>query len=112
MTIRLTIDTDDRRLAFDLMGNPNRIGSGTVAAIPGEATLTLRTMLVRKGLGLPETLDLLLTFGGGVASGVVANWLYGKLKGRNVRLRIEEHEVEIDEGEIKRVITRIIEKTE
>ena len=94
------------------MGNPKQIGSGTVATIPGEATLTLRSMFVRKAFGAPETLELLLSFGSGVASGVVANWLYGKLKGRNVKLRIEEQEIEIDEGEIKRIISRTIEKSE
>jgi hypothetical protein len=112
MAIRLTIDSDDRRLAFDLMGNPKRLGSGSVTSIPGDATLTLKTMLMRKAFGLPETLELVLTFGSGVAGGVVANWLYGKLKGRNATLRIEEREVEIEEGEIRRVITRIIEKSE
>ena len=93
MNVRLTIDTDDTRLAFDLMGNPKQIGSGTVASIPGEATVTLKSMFGRRAFGAPETLELVLGFAGGVASGVVANWLYGKLKGRNVRLRIEEHEV-------------------
>jgi hypothetical protein len=83
-----------------------------VASIPGEATLTLKSMFGRRAFGAPETLDLVLGFAGGVASGVVANWLYGKLKGRNVRLRIEEHEVEIEEGEIKRIISRVTEKSE
>jgi hypothetical protein len=111
-TIQLTIDTDDRKLAFDLMGNPQRVGSGTSAAVAPGATLTLNGMLMRKALGFPETLELALSFGTGVASGVVANWLYAKLKGRNVRLRIEEMEVDIDEGEIKRIVSRSIERSE
>ena len=41
MSIRLTIDTDDRRLAFDLMGNPKQVGAGTATTVPGDATLTV-----------------------------------------------------------------------
>ncbi|MGH8727897.1 MAG: hypothetical protein ACREV9_07030 [Burkholderiales bacterium] len=39
-----------------------------------------------------------------------ANWLYAKLKGRSAKLRIEEQEVQLEEGEIKNVISRVIEK--
>lgn len=39
-------------------------------------------------MGVPETLQLILTFGGGVATGLVANWLYDKLSGRTKKLRI------------------------
>jgi hypothetical protein len=109
MSIRLRIDTDDRRLAFDLMNNPPSVGSGSSTAIPGDATLTLESLFVRKALGLPETLEFVLNLGTGVGSGLVANWLYGRLKNRNVVLRIEEEEVQIEEGEIRKALSRIIE---
>ncbi|MBM4305127.1 MAG: hypothetical protein FJ123_00170 [Deltaproteobacteria bacterium] len=109
MEIRLTIDTDDRRLAFDLMGNPNQIGSGTTVSIPGICDIKLESLFVRKAAGAPETLELILNFALGVAGGVLANWIYSKLKGRRVTLRIEEQEVEINEDKIKKVISRIIE---
>jgi len=67
-------------------------------------------MLMRKAFGLPETLELILSFGSGVVSSVVASWLYEKLKNRpNTTLRIEEQQVELEEGEIRRVFTRLIE---
>jgi hypothetical protein len=110
MEIRLTIDTDDRRLAFDLMGNPKQIGSGTTVSIPGICDVKLESLFIRKAAGAPETLELILNFGMGVAGGVLANWIYSKLKGRRVTLHIEEYEVEIDENKIKRVISRIIEQ--
>ena len=86
MSIRLTIDTDDRWLAL-------QVGAGSTT-VPGDATLTLGESRVRKALDLPETLELVLSFRTGVTIGVAANWIFGKLKGRNVTLRIEEHEVD------------------
>ncbi len=112
MNIRLTIDTDDRSLAFDLMGNPKQIGSGTTVSIPGICDVRLESLFIRKALEAPETLELILSFATGVSSGVIANWIYGKLKGRKVTLHIEEYEVEIDEDEIKKIISRIIEYRE
>lgn len=111
MNIRLSIDTDDRWLAFDLMGS-STVGEGTATAISDGATLTVAAWHFRKALGLPETLELVLSFGTGVASGLVANWLFGKLKGRNATLRIEEQWVEIEEDEIKRIISRVTERQE
>jgi hypothetical protein len=68
--------------------------------------------MARKAFGMAETVELVLAFTTGTVSGLVANWLYGKLKGRSVHLRIEEQEVEIEEGEITRVISRVIERSE
>ena len=62
---------------------------------------------IRKAFGAPETLELLISFGVGVSSGLVANWLFAKLEGRSeTTLRIEEQEVTLKEDQIKRVITR------
>jgi hypothetical protein len=110
--LRLSIDTADWRLGFDLMGNPQSLGSGATVVLPGNATLTYRHTEARRAFGMPETVELLLAVTTGTASGLAANWLYEKLKGRKVTLRIEEQEVQIDEGEIKRVISRIIERSE
>ena len=110
--VRLSIETTDRKALFDLMGGPGSLASGAAVSIPGDATLTFRHITGRKAFGMAETVELVLAFATGTASGLVANWLYGKLKGRGVRLRIEEQEVEIEEGEIRRVITRVIERSE
>ena len=45
-----------------------------------------------------------------VATGVVADWLYDKLKKHDAKtIRIERHEVVFDQGEIKRIIREKIE---
>jgi len=109
-TIRISVDTDDRTLSFDLFENPRQIGPGTRVAVPGNAELIMGRMQMRKAFGFPETLELVLSFSSGVVSSLVASWLYGKLKGRrNTTLCIEEQKVEIEEGQIKRVFTRFVE---
>lgn len=109
MRISVEIDTHDRQLPFDMLGQKT-LGPGVGAEIPGNATITLGEMLVRKSVGIPETLEFALTFGGGVASGLVANWLYEKLRGRAAVLRIDRQVVEIDQGAITRVLTERIER--
>jgi len=81
--------------------------------VPGDAELVMGGMRLRKAFGAPETLELAPSFGTGVASGLVANWLYEKLRGcPSITLRIEEQDVELEEGQIKRVLTRLIDRTE
>ena len=109
--MRIEIDTHDRRLSFDLLDNPKTVHASETAEVPGGAKLTFHGLLVRKAFGIPETIEAILTFGGGVASGLVASWLYEKIKGRATSLRIDEIEVRIDKGEIERIIRRTIEKT-
>ena len=109
--IRISVDTDDRRLAFDLFGNPKQIGAGSKTSVPGNAELVMKSMLMRKAFGLSETLELVLSFSSGVASSLVASWLYEKLRNRpNTTLRIEEQQIELEEGQIRRVFTRFIER--
>jgi hypothetical protein len=109
--MRVSIDTEDRRLGFDLMGEGS-VGAGSKVSIPGNATVTLKEWRVRKGFGIPETLELVVATSAAVEAGLIANWLYDKLKGRDVKLRIEELEVEVNQGEITRVVKRVIEQSE
>ena len=46
----------------------------------------------------------------GIAVGVVANWLYDKLKGRATTLRIDRIEVHLDRGEIEKILVERIER--
>ena len=51
-----------------------------------------------------------LSFGINLAPGLLADWLYEKIKGRATKLLIDRTEVPIDKSEIERVITERIEK--
>lgn len=108
--MKIEIDTTDRALSSDLVRGAEGVEEGQTVDIPGGAKLTVIALVKRYAVEFPETIEAILTFGSGVASGVVASWLYDKLKGRATTLRIEETEVQIDKGEIQRIISRKIEK--
>lgn len=110
MRVEIEIETLDRQLAFDLMGAPLRVGD--VKDIPGGATLTCGISLSRKTVDLPEIEHLVLTLGAEVAVALVAHWLYDKLRGRATKLRIDQREVEIEAGAIKRIIETTIQVDE
>jgi hypothetical protein len=112
MKMQLEIDTEDRKLGFDLVGTSNSLSPGTKVEIPGSAILTFDGLIGRKAFGFPVTLEFILTFSSGVSAGIVANWLYEKIKGRALKLRIDRTEVQINKGEIERIIFEKIEKSE
>ena len=110
MEIRIEVDTHDRQLGWDLFDSPRSLGEGTTAELPNGLKLNCESLLVRKAAVSPETLTFIVTFASGVGSGLVANWLYDKLKGRTDKLRIERTEVEVEQGQIRRVISEKIER--
>ncbi len=57
--------------------------------------------IIRKSFGIPEIVQLSLMMGGNIASGVIAAWLYDRLKDREVALEIGGEEVEVDEESIQ-----------
>ena len=107
--MQIEVDTSDKQLAFDLFGNPKSLGSGASISLPFGGELELREWRFRKALGASETLDLLLSFGVSVSSGLVANWLWSKLQGRATTLRINRVEVNMQQGEIQRIVSEQIE---
>ena len=62
------------------------------------------------GCQLPETITILVSLGTSIATNVVSNWLYEKIKERAATLRIDRREIQIDNGEIKRIIEETIQK--
>jgi hypothetical protein len=69
----ISVDTYDRRLAFDLFRNPKQISTGSKTSVLGNAELVMQSMLMRKAFGLPETLEQVMSFSSGVASSLVAS---------------------------------------
>lgn len=102
--MQLEIDIRDIRVAFDILGTPGRLTSGSQVTAPGGATLTFEGLVERRALDIPGVLQFIVDCSVNVEIGLLAAWLYDKVKGRAARLRINRVEVEIDEGEIKRVL--------
>ena len=105
--MELEIYTHDKDLLSNILGksSPSRTDS---VIIDVNAKLTYRGTTVRLSDGLPEIINLTLTFGGGVAAGIVANWLYEKFKGRTVKIVINKREINLDKEQIKNVVEETI----
>ncbi len=102
--MKIEVYSYNGRLVHDLF-NKSFLSAGDKIQIADNITLNYEGTYCRRTIGFPEIANFALTFSSGVASGVAATWLYDKLKGQKVeKLVIERTEVEINEGEIKRII--------
>ena len=102
--VNLEIDTHDRQLAYDLT-ETSSFSAGQQKSIPGGATVTFKGMSVRKAFDVPNTIELVISFGkSAIAVGLAVKWLYDKIKGRATVIRIDRREIQIEEGKIKRII--------
>lgn len=108
--MQLEIDIRDIRVAFDILGTPGRLTPGSQVNAPGGATLTFEGLVERRALDIPSVLQFVVDCSVNVELGLLAAWLYDKVKGRASRVRINRVEVEIDEGEIKRVLLEQIDR--
>ncbi len=107
--MQIEIETRDIRVAFDILGTPGRLTSGTSVLAPGGATLTFGGLVERRALGVPEVLEFIVNCSVDIEISLLAAWLYEKVRGRATRLRINRVEIQIEEGEIKRVFSEQIE---
>ncbi len=103
MNIHLEIHTHDRGLHAALMDTGAVTQDGTTK-IPGDATLTDRARAFPCSAGMPEVMEVRLAFESGVASEAVASYLYEKLNGTAIQLKMDSAEVEIEPDQIARII--------
>ena len=102
--MEIWIHTHDGSLAFDLLGK-SQVCAGDIIDLEQGVSLTYKGTYGRKALGFPEIIMLSAYIPTGIAAGVLANWLWGKLRGRNItQIEIDRTTVEFEKGEIKRVI--------
>ena len=108
----IEVHTTNSRLMFELFDNPKSVSQGDKREVPGNAELENKGMMIFKSVGVPEILNFSLTFGSGVVAGLVANWLYDKLRDNKVKkLIINRREIHLGRGEIKKVIEEEIEES-
>jgi hypothetical protein len=108
----IEIETHDRELEFDLMGNPASLQQGVELTLPDGSKLTWQPGPMRKAFGLPAILHYILVYGRDVSAGALGSYFYEKLKGRATVLRVDREEIQIEKGEITRIITEHIEKSD
>ena len=102
--MEIWVHTHDRSLAFDLLGK-SQARTGDIIELDQGVSLAYEGTYMRKALGFPEIVMFSASIPTGIAAGVLANWLWEKLRGRNItQIEIDRTTVEFEEGAIKRVI--------
>lgn len=112
-SLRIDVYTRDVRLLPDIFGS--RITVGQRAQIAEGVSIRSDGTEEFRSVDVPAILHFTLELGErsaeAIGTGVIAAWLYDKVKARihpergGEKLVIERTEVELDEGAIKRVIT-------
>jgi hypothetical protein len=100
--IIIEIQSQQEGLPSEIMEGPKKLD--IKADLPGHAVI----MKVHSSIDAKKM--FLLSFGTNIAPGLIANWLYEKINGRATELRIDRIDVQINKGEIERIITEKIGK--
>jgi hypothetical protein len=80
---------------------------GTDKEILGGGKLTMGGVMMRKSVGAPHAVEVMLTIAGSVAVNIASSYIYDKLKshkGDKPKMIIEYREIHIDKGEITKII--------
>lgn len=110
MEILLEVETYDKQLNSAIIGEQQKVSREKIVNIPGNAILKAKGITIHKAFGFSETLQFVLSFGSGVASGIVANWIFQKIHGRATKLKIERVEVELNKESIERILIEKIQE--
>jgi len=103
----IEIDTKNNQLGYELLNK--KIVDG-VSLAKGESvefdgvSVTYDGTIIRKAVDFPSTVQLVIAFASGVTASYVGTWLYNKVHGKAEKITIDKIEVEIDKGEITKVI--------
>jgi len=109
--IQVEIETHDRQLDFDLF-ETRKLSRGMEKTVQKGVSIRYRGTIEQLAVDFPSIIEItIIAFATQVAAQIVANWLYDKIKGRAVKLRIERTEVEIDKGQIERILMEKMEQT-
>ena len=100
---KLRISYNDRMLNYDIIEpDEKRMAKGMSNTIEGDTEIIYQGTEIRKGFGGPEVSEFILEVGKGVPAGLLANWLYDRLKDSDVvSLNIGGQEVEVEEESIQ-----------
>jgi len=103
LRIEITIYTHDR----DLLLGP----SEKHVRLDDQVEVRYEGIVLQEAEGSPQAFIWVVQVASAVGSGILASWIYDKLKGKSVdKVVVERTVVELDEGEIRRVIQEKITK--
>lgn len=107
--MKFEIETADSDLPIALLGIHDPVVGTTAQILDDGSQLEYRGRTSRKGMlpGLGEVFEFVLTVASGTASGVLAAWLYGKLKGKAESVKIDDTSVNVNLKGIQAVIVNI-----
>lgn len=102
-SVAVKIAHNDRRVEYELLEpEDNTVSTGLSNEFTDGAELLFEGTFIQKGLDAGNIAEFVLQFGLSVTSGVIASWLYSKLKDKDiVSLRIGGEEVDVDEDSIQ-----------
>lgn len=110
--IPLVIQTRDRFLAYEIIGSNSSLQVDQSIPITKEVTLTFKGSLLLKAADLADIVSFVIDAGKNIGFGVIASWLYEKLKGKSVeQVTIGTVVItEITEERIRVAIAQYVEK--
>ena len=71
---------------------------------PDGVSIQTPPIIERRDLGTMPAVVIIVTFVANVSAGLVAAWLYDRIKDKSTKITINRKEVIIDKGEIRKVI--------
>lgn len=68
-------------------------------------------IISRYAIGLADAIQVIISFSAGVSVNLLSSWIYDKLSGKSPQhLYINDHQIELKEEDIKRLIEEVINK--
>lgn len=107
IAMHLEIESSAANIPSVLFGSADpRVGDSI--SIPGGATLSYSSSASRRGFGpgAAYVTEFVITFASGVASSMVASWLYDNIKNRITRLSIDDRPISISEESLREILER------
>jgi len=109
MKMNIEVETFDKQLNKNMFGKKS-VDSGDKIEIFRNTTLFYQLTLKKFSIEEPDTIIFTLDIKGNLATNasIFATWLFDNLNNRVLRLKINQKEVAINGGEIKKIMQQII----
>lgn len=107
ITIEFTGPAQDLNDFSSALFETDAVKAGTEKEISGGGRLTMRSMMMRKGYGIPQYIEIVLSVDG-VAAGIASDYIYDTLvkhRHENVTVRINRREVCINRRKFATMIS-------